>query len=429
MRHVHKMFVMLAAAVLLAVLAWSLRGPFGSLIANHWRTQLDAATAERAELMADRLTQLGAPGIHALVDALGSDRETVATAARRALWAELERWESLTAPAITRNLAVLAEALSQSAIHFEPAARREAAGLATEVLRWLPESDAPARLAVIAHCDRVFEYAAAEQLPEAPITSGKPLFRGEASPDEAARSSTSPVTQRLLEPPEMPSVVSAPPGGGLPIETFPIPSFAARVADESNAGPRPHAAETDANYAAGAFASGPAELLLPGGPMLPVTPNEPYSRAPRPPDLPDGIDDTVATAVAEPEAADEADSHATEVLMRWLHSADATVAARAEAALRRRGFTDVHVELARRLFDADPAVRVELARTLPKLTSVDPVPWLLWLSRDPRVEVRLAAIGLMATTADPALLARVRQMARDDSDASVQHVARKLEER
>ncbi len=428
MRRLHKVFVLLAAAVLLAVLAWSLRGPFGSLIANHWRNQLDEATAERAELMAGRMAQLGTPGIRALVDALGSDREQVASAARRALWAELERWESLTAPAITRNLAVLAEALSRSVSHFEPAARREAAGLAGEVLRWLPESDAPARLAVIAHCDRVFEYAAG-RLPDASIASGRPPFRGLSSPDESAQSTISPVTQRLLEPPEMPSVVSAPPGGGLPIETFPLPSFAARAADESTADASP-SAETDASYASGDHGvPAPAELLLPGGRMLPATPNEPYSRAPRPPDVPNGIDDSLATAVAAPEADDDADSRGTEVLMRWLHSADPTVAARAEAALRRRGFTDVHVELARRLFDADPAVRVDLARTLPKLTSVDPVPWLLWLSRDPRVEVRLAAIGLMATTADPALLARVRQMARDDSDASVQHVARKLEER
>jgi hypothetical protein len=71
-------------------------------------------------------------------------------------------------------------------------------------------------------------------------------------------------------------------------------------------------------------------------------------------------------------------------------------------------------------------MRIELARSLPRLSSVDPIPWLLWLSEDARLEVRLAAIGLMATTNDPTLLARIEQMASHDGDAAVKRVAERL---
>ena len=104
----------LAATGLLALLAWLawLRlEPFGHVAAGHWRRQLEEAPAEQVELLADRLARLGAPGVQALVNAMGSRREVVASAARRVLWAELARWETLPAPAITSNLAVLAESL------------------------------------------------------------------------------------------------------------------------------------------------------------------------------------------------------------------------------------------------------------------------------------------------------------------------------
>ncbi len=420
MRRFRSPMLVLAATALLAMLAWSLSWPFGYLAADRWRRQLDEAPADRAEVLAAQMAQLGRPGIRALVDALGSNREVTATAARRALWAELERWERLTAPAVTRNLAVLAEALAQCAEQFGPVARRDAAALATEVLRWLPDSDAAERLEVIAHCDRVFDYAVSGRATASAAPTAVPAQEGafDGVPPDPDRPP--------LETPEMPCLVSSVPGGGLPMETLPLRGLATQpVGDRTAEGRRGREPEPapDGPGAPPRF-SIPGEFPPEGVRSLSATESLPL--APRPPELPAGIADPVAR---EPAPDGEFDAMETDVLMRWLYSADATVADRAEAALRRRGFTDVPVELARRLFDPDPEVRIELARTLPKLTSIDPVPWLLWLSRDTDARVRLAAIGLMATTADPALHNRVRQMARDDSDPAVQRVARRFDER
>ncbi len=410
-----------AMAGVLALLAWGLHGPTAGLIAGYWRQQLEEAPAERAELLAGRMAQLGPPGIRALVCTLGSRREVAALAARRALWAELERWESLPAPAILRKLAVLAEALSESAKQFDVAARGDAAELAAEILRWLPDFDSVHRLDVIAHCDRVFEYHVADQpaATVAPVARTRPIY------EAASRQPDLNVPQ--LDTPEMPAMLSAMPGGGLLPETLPALEPPNTVADRQARLP-----EAPPKASASGGPDGrlnvPSELLLPQS-IRPLSAVELLPEAPRLPELPSASEGFGTAALEQVEKDDPLNAAETEALMRCLGAADPAVAARAEVVLRRRGFTDVHLELSRHLFDADPSMRIKLARTLPKLGTIDPVPWLLWLSLDPHAEVRLAAIGLMATTGDPALLARIRQMASQDSDPAVQRVARRLGER
>ena len=84
--------------------------------------------------------------------------------------------------------------------------------------------------------------------------------------------------------------------------------------------------------------------------------------------------------------------------------------------LVQRGFSEVDLELARQLFDPDAECRKQLARAVPRLSSVDAAKWLLWLALDPQPDVRLAAISTLATTGDPALLDRVEALARNDRD-------------
>ena len=113
-------------------------------------------------------------------------------------------------------------------------------------------------------------------------------------------------------------------------------------------------------------------------------------------------------------------------VMRRLQAEDDSLAAAAEVELKRRGFSPVHVELARQLFDPAPRVRRQLARVLPELGSVDAVPWLMWLCRDEDAEVRRVAITLMATTGDPTLLAELEQIARRDPDPGIQRQAERI---
>jgi hypothetical protein len=125
-------------------------------------------------------------------------------------------------------------------------------------------------------------------------------------------------------------------------------------------------------------------------------------------------------------ANDEADSAATVELMRRLATVGRQESADAEVELKRLGFRAKHLELARQLFDPDPAVRLRLARALPEVQDMDAAPWLLQLSADENADVRLAAIGLLATTSDPQLLARVQRIARNDSDPRVQRYAERM---
>jgi hypothetical protein len=106
-------------------------------------------------------------------------------------------------------------------------------------------------------------------------------------------------------------------------------------------------------------------------------------------------------------------------LMRRLRADDAEQQAEARRELVRRGFSEVDLQLARQLFSPDVETRKQLARTVPRLSSVDAAQWLMWLAQDPEPDVRLVAISMLATTGDPALLDRVEAMARNDHDPQI----------
>ena len=111
-------------------------------------------------------------------------------------------------------------------------------------------------------------------------------------------------------------------------------------------------------------------------------------------------------------------------LMRRLQQADDNAQqAEARRELVRRGFSEVDLELARQLFSPDTESRKQLARAVPRLSSVDAAKWLMWLAQDPQPEVRLAAVSTLATTGDPSLLDRVEALARSDRDPQVQALA------
>ncbi|MGA2253806.1 MAG: HEAT repeat domain-containing protein [Thermoguttaceae bacterium] len=113
-------------------------------------------------------------------------------------------------------------------------------------------------------------------------------------------------------------------------------------------------------------------------------------------------------------------------LMRRLRADDGDQRAEARRELVRRGFSEVDLELAKQLFSPDAGIRKQLARAVPRLSSVDAAQWLMWLALDPQPEVRLAAVGTLATTGDPALLDRVEALARNDHDPQIQALAEQI---
>jgi len=88
-----------------------------------------------------------------------------------------------------------------------------------------------------------------------------------------------------------------------------------------------------------------------------------------------------------------------------------------------RGFSILHLDLARRLFHPDPAERIRLAQTLPTLQSVNTTPWLIWLSRDSDPDVRMAAIDQLARHGDAEGHRELARLSREDPQAAVREHA------
>ncbi len=113
-------------------------------------------------------------------------------------------------------------------------------------------------------------------------------------------------------------------------------------------------------------------------------------------------------------------------LMQQLQDGNPAVRKAAESALRSQGFSARQLTLARQLTSNNPAERLKLVELLPSEPSVRGRDWLEWLLGDEDPEVRLATIGVLATMGDEALLRRLEQIARQDSDPQVQQQAEQL---
>jgi len=161
-------------------------------------------------------------------------------------------------------------------------------------------------------------------------------------------------------------------------------------------------------------------------PDPPVAPLSDMPGEPNPPAAPSS--DQAVGHLPRPKTASEEQALGPETLavVRRLQAQDPRDAAEARAELKRRGFADREVALARQLSDPDPHVRRRLVRLLPEIAGLDAVPWLVELSRDADADVRWTALTLLATTQDPALLRRVGELVRGDPDPRIQRLAERL---
>jgi hypothetical protein len=98
----------------------------------------------------------------------------------------------------------------------------------------------------------------------------------------------------------------------------------------------------------------------------------------------------------------------------------------ASGELRRRGYTDSELRIARRMVDPDPQIRMQLVRWLPQVPGIDARRWLLWLARDEEPTVRKAAITVLATAADPWLRQQLEQFEHEEQDPDVLQTMRSI---
>ncbi len=418
MRRSRGLLLILMSAAGLIGLAIGLNGWVTSLRARQCQQQLATVPDHKAAALLNRAGNLGQPGIAVLVEALGSDRLSVADAAKRELRETLRSYEILRAAESSPNLAILADALAQRVNTFGPAARCDAADLASRILSWPLDPNAVDRSQVIASCERVLRATRLEgHRPPRPIRRNvfAPLASDSRRVSSASKGRDSGPSPHVSESPEPESdlppssepaslpganiaQIARLPGGGLPIETLPVPE----LLDHETPELRPLAATPTVK---------PLERAEP--PTASADSGSSVST-----DL--GLARTNSAALKTVETVE---------LMRNLQGGQSRRATGSRDELVRRGFSEIQLDLARRAFDPDPKVRRQLARSMPALRSVNPAPWLMLLSRDEDADVRLLAITLLATTADPAVLEQIEQLAQKDSDPRVRRQAERISQR
>ncbi len=106
-----------------------------------------------------------------------------------------------------------------------------------------------------------------------------------------------------------------------------------------------------------------------------------------------------------------------------MHDDDIEVQRLCEAALRSRGLSEAHLDLARLISDQQPGARLKVLDRLTRVTDLDPVVWLRRLTVDPCPAVRAAAARAAVHFPDSTLGDRLREMAERDPSETVRQNA------
>jgi HEAT repeats len=115
-----------------------------------------------------------------------------------------------------------------------------------------------------------------------------------------------------------------------------------------------------------------------------------------------------------------------DMLLKRLHDQDAMIREIAGLILKTRGLSQELVGLGGLMYSPKPEQRMSVIPLLKDRTDVDPVTWLIQLSRDPVESVRISAIEALALHKSPTAQKRLAEMARSDGSEAVRQAARKI---
>jgi len=440
--------LLVAAAVAGAIaVAFDLTSP-AAWLARYYEGKLATAGPLAAPILIEKLDALGEAGTKPLLAAAGAPSPLVAGPARRALHRRVDQWMTTRQGADVQAAARLAAALEQAAADYDLDASRWSYDLAERLARIKAPADRSAnRARLIASCQAILRISGERIAAAAPTDPAKRLaglpddgltaWSGSGIP--APRSQT---VERLAarddlfgggagDPPPLPAGLAPPTPHPAPLglpALSPLPPEA--LPDDPVNGP--NANQRGRGPAAGSEIDRPnPPRLLPHHLQRPASPDgsRPGQRVPRvdpPPDVQTGLDRPAAAFGNVPQGRQTL-SHVEDLaVIRLLRSAHPPTRDAAEAELKRRGFEDRHLALARRLTDPDPARRQELATLLPRLVSLDPRPWLLALAEDEAPEVRKAAVGVIGAMGDRELHRATVAARRNEPDADVRDAVERI---
>ena len=108
-----------------------------------------------------------------------------------------------------------------------------------------------------------------------------------------------------------------------------------------------------------------------------------------------------------------------EMLFKRLHDSYAIIREMASLVLKTRGLSQEQVSMGGLIYSPRPEERVSVISLLKNRTDVDPVIWLIQLSRDPVEMVRISSIEALAKHKSPTVQRRLAEMARSDGSKAV----------
>jgi HEAT repeats len=115
-----------------------------------------------------------------------------------------------------------------------------------------------------------------------------------------------------------------------------------------------------------------------------------------------------------------------EMVLKHLHDQDPVVREMASLILKTRGRSQELISLGGLMYSAKPDLRVSVIPLLKDRADLDPVVWLIQLSRDTEEMVRMSAVRALAEHKSPQVQRRLAEMARSDTSAAVRQAASKV---
>jgi HEAT repeat protein len=114
-----------------------------------------------------------------------------------------------------------------------------------------------------------------------------------------------------------------------------------------------------------------------------------------------------------------------DAVLKHMYDAEAGISEVAELVLRTRGLTQEQISLGSMIFHPKPEIRASVIPLLKERTDVDPVVWLLQLSKDSEESVRISAVEALSRRLSPEVGQRLAEMAATDKSPAVRRAASK----
>lgn len=373
-------------------------------LCEQWNREIAAADDSTAQRLVARIDGCGPVGRSPLIRLLNSDRTVIADSAAAALAARIDALRCESTPKAWSEAEILARELEVSGTQTDLTRNGRYVRLAMQLLEVIgrlsldgPEFENHSR--ILASCEGLLHQAppVAEFAARANVDRPAVLAPATSTKGSALDTVASPV-------PPGPSQASSsivPLSPVLTASPNPLPPLAVGGAANAAARVNPVRTSPTAMITADSAVKQTVAVTTVHVPRN-VSSDSPLATPPR---------ESLATRTA------------------WSLFADLTTddprAADAAAELRRRGFRPNEIELGRRFAEADSDERRRLTESLPSQPGIDVRPWLIHLSEDDDPGVRLAAVTIMATSNDPQMAARVRQLGISDADEQVRQQARR----